>query len=59
MDPRRLGGRRSLTRGPSRGVQPGDAQFWFDERVEPGRQSLLSCVGLSTGVRGVVEQALQ
>ena len=40
MDPRRLGGRRSLTRGSSRGVQPGDAQFWFDERVEPGRQSL-------------------
>jgi pyruvate/2-oxoglutarate dehydrogenase complex dihydrolipoamide dehydrogenase (E3) component len=45
----------SITRGFSRGVQPGYAQFWLDERVESGRQSLGSCVGFSTGRRGMVE----
>ena len=52
-------GRTSITRGASRGGQPGEAQFWFDERIEPGRQPLVLCVGLSTGGRGMVEQSLQ
>ena len=49
----------SIGRGSSGGVQPGDAQFWFDERVEPGRQTILACAGLSSGGSGVVEQTLQ
>ncbi len=52
------GARTSITRTFA-SSQPGDTQFGFDERFEPGRQSRVFVVWMSTGGRGVVEQALQ
>jgi hypothetical protein len=39
--------------------QPGDTQFGFDERLEPGRHDRVFAACMSTGGRGAIDQALQ